>query len=420
MAPCLVPGKTKRPDTGAACGECLCRGTAPALWAPLGIERLPGWLQFIARLLTPAPSHIHPTIPGTALRCWAIGKNEYGQATPPSNLSAIISVASGNLHTCAVKPTGDVLCWGFDALNRTDPPADLGPVTSLTAGWHHTCSLNATGGMRCWGSNYDGESTVPDDLEPVHSIAGGYAHTCVIVNATAGAGSLRCLGDDAMGKATPPSDLGPVTLVAAGYDHMCTAGPTGLVRCWGRNGDGESTVPSDLGPVTALTAGYWYTCAVVQSGAAVRCWGDNFNSGQTAVPKDLGPVTSILTVFRQTCAITATPTLPCAVSAPACPPLLPAAYDMRTRWRPGWGMLAPSWKHDPHHSPPFSHLPIAGSPLPAAAGKRQDMRVVAWAEHRRMDMSSLFLFGFANFTGCKPLWLLFSRCAWKAQSPMMG
>src|SRR5690606_3078985 len=112
--------------------------------------------------------------------CW--GLNEDGQlgngasgegifeATPVGVVGLVdaVSVAAGNFHTCALRATGEVACWGAGRLGELGSPDALGaveplPITSLTdvveisAGYTHTCARRASGEVACWGLNRYGQ-----------------------------------------------------------------------------------------------------------------------------------------------------------------------------------------------------------------------------------------------------------------------
>jgi alpha-tubulin suppressor-like RCC1 family protein len=251
---------------------------------------------------------------------------ETGGRHPGSRVAAGII---GN-HTCAVKEDGTVLCWGSNASgqlgNNTGGPGQLSttPVQvqglsdaiAVTAGTAHSCALRATGNVVCWGSNGngrlgDGTTTtrfVPvtvlnpnsSPLTGVVGVSAGEFHTC----AARVDGTLRCwgspglLGTGPAGVANPTFAVPVVNLtdavsVAAGRSHTCALRVSGGVACWGGNFFGQlglgfteaqsvnhptpGDVP-DLTEVTELSAGGHHTCALRANGA-VRCWGNN-NFGQ--------------------------------------------------------------------------------------------------------------------------------------------
>ena len=194
---------------------------------------------------------------------------------------------TGDIHTCAVLRTRQVLCWGLGVygalgygnqrdVGNGDAPSTAGPVdvgqgrtvTAMAAGDNHTCALLDTGQVRCWGDNQMGQL--------------GYGHKDFI-------------GNDETPATAGPVDLGPgrtATAITAGYEHTCAVLDTGRVRCWGSGAQGalgyggtanigDDELPTAVGTVnlgtgrtaTAISAGLFHTCAVLDTGQ-VRCWGD--------------------------------------------------------------------------------------------------------------------------------------------------
>ena len=186
----------------------------------------------------------------------------------PSNY---IQIAAGGSHTCAVLTTGGVRCWGYNFnghLGESTPP-DWKPtsedvvglsskVVSIAAGDLHTCAVLDTGGVQCWGYNLGGElgngteiaSGTPVDVvglsAKVVSIAVGDA-VCALLDT----GGVQCWGDNEDGQlgngnvtnsSTPVDVVGlssKVVSIAAGGYHMCALLDTGGAQCWGYNLDGQ-------------------------------------------------------------------------------------------------------------------------------------------------------------------------------------
>jgi alpha-tubulin suppressor-like RCC1 family protein len=79
------------------------------------------------------------------------------------------TIATGELSTCAVTPTGAVYCWGAGTFgdlasastasaNQPQMAAGTQTLSTLTAGLSfHTCGLSTDGGAYCWGYNDSGE-----------------------------------------------------------------------------------------------------------------------------------------------------------------------------------------------------------------------------------------------------------------------
>ena len=112
------------------------------------------------------------------VRCWGqAGNGQLGNGTNnPSSVPVQVSgitnattIAAGGAHTCARLSTGSVSCWGWNNYgqlgNGTMPTNHNSPVTvtgitnatAVTGGLEHTCALKTTGGLSCWGYGGDGE-----------------------------------------------------------------------------------------------------------------------------------------------------------------------------------------------------------------------------------------------------------------------
>ena len=88
-----------------------------------------------------------------------------GQTDAPSG--SFTAVAVGVYHTCAIRAgSGAITCWGLNApthwneetgewkesdLRFTDAPA--GSFTAVSAGGFHTCAIRTSGAIVCWGAN---------------------------------------------------------------------------------------------------------------------------------------------------------------------------------------------------------------------------------------------------------------------------
>ena len=282
--------------------------------------------------ITTNGSHSCALLAEGSVACWgsnSFGQVGTGSPASTSPFAAIVSgggggfsardVAAGRNHTCAVRANGTVACWGdndfgqigdgtfgVDRLVPVTVPG-LTHVVALTAGDAHTCALRVTGRVHCWGHNGSGQlgiGTTVNSVSPVMiptltsvkaiSAGGGIAgsHTCALLaNST-----LRCWGANAngqIGDGTTQQRLSPVVVfgqtsmvaIAAGELHTCALTSTGGVRCWGSNTNGQlgddtqidHIRPDDVKGMVfavALTTGNLHTCAL-RANASVWCWGEN-------------------------------------------------------------------------------------------------------------------------------------------------
>lgn len=266
--------------------------------------------------------------------CW--GSNTYGQLgdggtssrAHPGPVTGFGSgqgsqVAAGGYHSCGIKTSGAMFCWGRNnegqlgngGLSTAVTPAQ---VTGLTSGvtamglrpsseFAGTCAVH-NGAAKCWGWN-DGNSLgdgsqingIKADPLPVVGLTSGVtaiqmgrAHTCAIQS-----GGIKCWGDNSFGQHgvgatpgnTPRSPNGMtsnVSALAVGMDHVCAV-QSGALKCWGRNGNGQlgdnsttsRNTPTDVAGltsgVTRVIAGNDFSCAGTSEG--MKCWGNN-SSGQ--------------------------------------------------------------------------------------------------------------------------------------------
>ena len=271
--------------------------------------------------------------------CWGnnlhgqLGNGESGPTVHSSvpveaeGITDAVALGAGWEHTCAVHATGEVSCWGDDTSGElgNGETADSVPepvkviglddATDVTAGHWHTCALRSTGEISCWGRNHDGQlgngdmgvdSAVPVSVTGISdavSVSANGEHSCA-VHAT---GEVSCWGDNWEGEfgngesgpgiqsAVPvkASGVADAVAVASGYNHTCALREGGKVSCWGNNefgqvGNGVDFVSEaldgslivdpievvSLDDAIAVSAGGAYSCALRETGE-ISCWGTN-------------------------------------------------------------------------------------------------------------------------------------------------
>ncbi|WP_240592722.1 putative Ig domain-containing protein [Macromonas bipunctata] len=199
--------------------------TTPS-WVPVDVWGLTSGVASIAS----GGSHTCAVTTSGGAKCW--GQNYYGQLGNNSTdeslvpvdvsglTSGVASIASGADHTCAVTTSGGAKCWGrnFDGQLGNDSttnslaPVDVSGLTSgvasIASGDVHACAVTTSGGAKCWGRNYSGQlgnnsfagSSVPVDVSGltsgVVSISLGYYHTCAVTTS----GGAKCWGGNGNGQ----------------------------------------------------------------------------------------------------------------------------------------------------------------------------------------------------------------------------
>jgi len=274
---------------------------------------------------------------------------------------AVVQLAAGGRHSCAVGADGLAYCWGAnDDGQLGDGTSDPSPVPVLVrglanvaevqAGPAHTCARGNDGSVWCWGDGASGRlgngSTAPSptpvpvmDLPAATDLAVGGAHACAVTTDRRvfcwGSNTLGALGIDggpsSVRTATAVLDIDDATQVAAGPNHACARRMTGAISCWGANRRGQlgdSTTETRRAPVTTLgvagavevTAGgstfnNSHSCARLDDGT-VSCWGDNLSGqlGRDTSPDSRSPNAGVVAGIDGVVSISAGSLHTCAVS----------------------------------------------------------------------------------------------------------
>ncbi|MFO0604731.1 MAG: FG-GAP-like repeat-containing protein [Polyangiales bacterium] len=190
------------------------------------------------------------------------------ETIPGSPQNPAVEVAAGGHHTCARLQNGEVRCWGRGrdgqlgngSTGDSETPVavrasamgmdNLTNVVEIAAGVVHTCARLQNGEVRCWGRGRDGQ---------LGNGSAGDSETPVAVRASA-------MGMD---------NLTNVVEIAAGRHHTCARLQNGDVRCWGDNDGGQlgdGTQENRSTPVTAICTGAT-NCTMGETPCGTGCCG---------------------------------------------------------------------------------------------------------------------------------------------------
>ncbi|MEI7893746.1 MAG: hypothetical protein WCI05_11675, partial [Myxococcales bacterium] len=210
-------------------------------------------------------------------------------------------VVVGYYGACAIRATGNIVCWGSVAGNNSSAVPVVVPglstATDVAVGSSHVCARVAGGQVMCWGTSNssgqlgDGTSiahsapAAVQNLTDAVSVASVRDTTCAVVLG----GAVRCWGSNffgalgnntsSMASSNTPvavswlSDAIAVIPANAGYSTFVALRQFGYLVEWG--GNRSAPVPvAGLALAVGVGAGYSHRCAIV-TGGSVQCVGTN-------------------------------------------------------------------------------------------------------------------------------------------------
>ena len=73
------------------------------------------------------------------------------------------NVSAGGGHTCAIKTSGALECWGLETSGSVSGPnGEGGTFVEVSAGGGHTCAIKTSGELECWGFETSGSVSGPN------------------------------------------------------------------------------------------------------------------------------------------------------------------------------------------------------------------------------------------------------------------
>ncbi len=282
---------------------------------------------------------------------WAWGRNNVGQVgngavLPGADLLAPTQItgtgddntwaalATGELHTVALKRNGSIWGWGANVTGQlgdgstttravptllTAPAAIAGNMIAVAAGGGHSLALKANGEIYGWGDNGVGQlgnGTLVSSLAPLKTSSDavswvGTEPGFVFSTALRADGTLWAWGDNASGQlgdgsnalSATPKEIGTASnwlASASGDAHTVAIRADGTLWSWGENFDGQlgdgnaanNSTPAQItvtNPVSAVphewaavAAGSFHSVALKADGT-LWVWGSNL-SGQLGDP----------------------------------------------------------------------------------------------------------------------------------------
>ncbi|EEF59982.1 RCC1 domain-containing protein [Pedosphaera parvula] len=144
---------------------------------------------------------------------------------------------SGTAHGLALLNNGTVAGWGANQYGQATPPANLTNAVGIAAGPYFSLAVRADGTAVSWGRNLGGESSIPPGLTNVIAVSASFGHGLALLadGTVRGWGSVGGL-----------ASLSNAVAIASGQNHNLALRNDGTVVAWGSNLFGQTNVPAKL------------------------------------------------------------------------------------------------------------------------------------------------------------------------------
>jgi len=117
---------------------------------------------------------------------FARGERYWGYTNVPSDLSDVVAVAAGDMHSMALRANGTLAAWGpWSAYGTTNVPVGLDNVVAVGAGSFENLVLRSDGTVLAWGAYLSNQTVLPTEVPPgltgIVAIAQGGNHSLAVV-----------------------------------------------------------------------------------------------------------------------------------------------------------------------------------------------------------------------------------------------
>ena len=175
----------------------------------------------------------------------ACALDEAGEVACWGRLPATLEAPGSRSDTNTSMWRQDAAVWVRDASGAAGWEVPSGPFMAVSSGWRHSCGLRESGVVVCWGEDLYGETEAPGG--EFAAVSAGRRLTCGLRRG----GVAECWGRGSWWAASPPpSRLASLALSKEEGDIACGLDEDGEAVCWGRG----SAAPEALtGPFESLS-----------------------------------------------------------------------------------------------------------------------------------------------------------------------
>ena len=236
----------------------------------------------------------------------------------PPSFSEATTLSAGEFHTCALRPGGYPVCWGWDLYGQSSPaaPHKAQSVAAITAGGAHTCMVFSDDSFFCNGPYYYAyasrpggvghyrrwpgdpqplEISTPPSSQRFFAVSSGRNHACGIplpLGSDPSDPKVICWGGNSHGEAAPFFYMEGIKAVSSGGDEPLRCPPRNIRvisplcdEALELTGPGNPEYPPDDEHFGAISSGGSHVCALRLKARTPVCWGSDA-WGQASPPED--------------------------------------------------------------------------------------------------------------------------------------
>jgi alpha-tubulin suppressor-like RCC1 family protein len=207
------------------------------------------------------------------------GDDTYGQISSTPSSTDFIQVASGHLHSLALKADGSIVSWGHDQYGQvSNTPPGTGFI-QVAGGSNGSLALKADGSIISWGLDQFGQvSNTPSGTDFIQ-ISGGSNHSLALKSD----GSIVSWGLDTDWVISNTPSGTDFIQVSGGGDHSLALKSDGSIVSWGNSSYGLGSGTPSGTDFIQVDCGRHHSLAIKTDGSLVA-WGWDWGGEVSGTP----------------------------------------------------------------------------------------------------------------------------------------
>lgn len=118
------------------------------------------------------------------MKAWGLNASSlaWNLTNVPADLTNVVAIAAGGLHTLALRTNGTVEAFGINDDGQTNVPAGLTNVVAISAGGGWSMALQANGQAAFFGNTNLPSAVLPTNMLGVKAISAGFQHNLALAS----------------------------------------------------------------------------------------------------------------------------------------------------------------------------------------------------------------------------------------------